>query len=795
MSSQDVAQRPDETWNLLAPDGPETEPDVCPSADDLIVYLALKAAEFQLPPRLRRPSELSPALRGELDRTFGTDRRACEAVSELLLELHQPEAIALHCQRSPIGKKLPAALYVHSSAIGRLPPLLRVYERLARKALDPVPPLTLIKIHGDRPVISYLFYPDFDADPHPALAASIQVRVPTGQVNSSNYAESDNPPILHRKETFVAPDYPNYETFARLTRSEEALGLLGRNAAESTRLYRTIGTRRGWQELLAKRGLEIRDHSVVHRSQIDPAASGTPPPRIDRHRAAIVRKTLSRPVRRALEMELFRENTTFFDYGCGYGGDIRQIEERGYQSAGWDPYYSPDTPKIPSEIVNLGYIINVIECQVERREALIKAWELTGRLLIVAAQILIDDSDRGIMAYGDGIITSRNTFQKYYQQEELKTYIDQVLNVDSIPVDLGIYFVFRDAAEAENFRASRFRSRLSSPRICLSVRRFEDYQELLQPLMAFVGDRGRLPVGEELPEAPEIEAELGSIKRAFKVVLQATDPDEWERVAERRREDLLVYLALSHFGKRPRLSQFSEPVKNDIKGLFGTYKRACTLADVMLFSAGNPEIIAECCYTSPVGQRRKKSLWVHVGALDKLDPLLRVYEGCANRTIGRLEGATIVQFHIKTPKITYLFYPDFDADPHPALGTRMAIDLRDLHVSYRSYGGDNPPILHRKEAFVTPDYPNYQKFANLTRQEENWGLLDDPAAIQTRRDWLKCLEEHCAQIRGHRVYWRSDADPYRVKLIRSARRARRKSSRSDPNLTEAETGEVAPTRE
>jgi DNA phosphorothioation-associated putative methyltransferase len=186
---------------------------------------------------------------------------------------------------------------------------------------------------------------------------------------------------------------------------------------------------------------------------------------------------------------------------------------------------------------------------------------------------------------------------------------------------------------------------------------------------------------------------------------------------------------------------------------------------------------------------------VHVSALDKLDPLLRVYEGCANRTIGRLEGATIVQFHIKSPKITYLFYPDFDADPHPALGTRMAIDLRDLHVSYRSYEGNNPPILHRKEAFVTPDYPQYQKFANLTAQEENWGLLDDPAAIQTRRDWLKCLEEHCAEIRGHRVYWRSDADPYRVKLIRSARRARRKSSRSDPNLTEAETGEVMSTRE
>ena len=75
-------------------------------------------------------------------------------------------------------------------------------------------------------------------------------------------------------------------------------------------------------------------------------------------------------------------------------------------------------------------------------------------MLIVAAQVLIDDRTRGVIAYGDGIITSRNTFQKYYEQEELKAYIDQVLGVDAIPVALGIYFVFRDESQAEAFRAS-----------------------------------------------------------------------------------------------------------------------------------------------------------------------------------------------------------------------------------------------------------------------------------------------------------------------------------------------------
>jgi hypothetical protein len=130
---------------------------------------------------------------------------------------------------------------------------------------------------------------------------------------------------------------------------------------------------------------------------------------------------------------------------------------------------------------------------------------------------LIDSRQQGQIAYGDGVITSRNTFQKYYEQEELKIYIDQVLSVDAIPVALGIYFVFRDAAEGEGFRASRFRSHLSTPRVRSQVKRFEDYAEMLAPLMAFVSDRGRLPVKGELAEESAIKEEFHSFNRAWRV--------------------------------------------------------------------------------------------------------------------------------------------------------------------------------------------------------------------------------------------------------------------------------------
>ena len=416
----------------------------------------------------------------------------------------------------------------------------------------------------------------------------------------------------------------------------------------------------------------------------------------------------------------------------------------------------------------------MVECQKERRETLLAAWQLTQKVLIVAAQVLIAQGNSQI-AYGDGIITSRNTFQKYYDQEELKIYIDQVLDVDAVPVALGIYFVFRDEAQAQSFRASRFRSRVSIPRVQITNKRFKDYKELLSPLMAFYTERGRLPTADELPEELGLKAEFGSLKRAFQTVLQATNPQEWDSITDRRRQDLLVYLALTHFGRRPRRQDLAPLVQNDIKALFGNYQQACISAYLMLMILGNLEAIEERCQSSPVGQKRPNSLWVHVSAIEALDPLLRLYEGCASRTIGRPQDANVIKFHFQKPKISYLFYPDFEIDPHPALQTTMQIDLRDLHVYYRDHdSADNPLLLHQKNLLVMSDYTYYEKFAKLTQQEKDWGLLDDLGKIRDRRGWNNCLKENCAELKGHRVVWKKGVNPYQIKLIRSKIRAQKK---------------------
>jgi DNA phosphorothioation-associated putative methyltransferase len=287
--------------------------------------------------------------------------------------------------------------------------------------------------------------------------------------------------------------------------------------------------------------------------------------------------------------------------------------------------------------------------------------------------------------------------------------------------------------------------------------------------MEFACDRGRLPAPGELPEERAILSEFNSYRRAFQVITKITHPEEWEAIRQKRRRDLITYIAVSNFGRRHSLSYYSPEVRNDIKFLFPSYKKACEIAESLIFVLTDLSEIVNCCRESPVGLMMGKGFYIHISALNALAPLLRIYEGIVSRTFGRLDEATVIKFHTKSHKISYLYYPNFDISPHPALYSGMKIDLRDLRVTYYDYEPQrDPPILHSKERLVTTEYPHYEKFAKLTRQEKAWGLLDDTEAIITRKAFGKMLEANCAEIRNHCLSWRKDADPEQVKLVKAA---------------------------
>ncbi len=381
-----------------------------------------------------------------------------------------------------------------------------------------------------------------------------------------------------------------------------------------------------------------------------------------------------------------------------------------------------------------------------------EAWDLAKGLLVVSARLTHDQPDSPGSSFGDGFVTRLGTFQKFYEQHELREWIDAVLATQSVAASPGVFYVFRDPTARERFLQSRYRRRAAAPRQSVRDKLFEEHRPLLEPLMAFLDERGRLPAAGEIAEVPGIVEALGSLKVAFQVVKHATGEERWTAVRKGRMKDLLVYLALSRFGGRPRYSQLPEETRPDIRALFSTYNRACAYSDELLFMAGKMPEVDSICRQSKIGKLTSDALYIHRSALEELHPLLRVYEGCARVLVGDVEGANIIKLRRDEPRVTYLRYPTFDKDAHPALHSAEHVNLRTLDVEHLSYEDPaNPPILHRKETFVADSYPHRDMFARLTKQEEQRGLYTETQTIGTASGWRDALLRNGVTIRGHRL--------------------------------------------
>jgi len=101
--------------------------------------------------------------------------------------------------------------------------------------------------------------------------------------------------------------------------------------------------------------------------------------------------------------------------------------------------------------------------------------------------------------------------------------------------------------------------------------------------------------------------------------------------------------------------------------------------------------------------------------------------------------------------VSFLDYEDFDGNPHPPLLRSLRVFLPRASFGIRDYrGSDNPPILHRKDAFVGAHYPLFAKFRQLTEQEEALGLLSQPD-IGFSASWQSILDARGLTIVDHQV--------------------------------------------
>lgn len=453
-------------------------------------------------------------------------------------------------EKVSFGKRLPGALYVTRDEASDFGPKLNQLLAQLATVFEVGPEFNLIKFRTDELKVSFLCYPDFMDDPHPALRHAVTIDLTSGKERHTDYADNLNPPILHRKESFLTPQDPRRAAFAALTKDEEVAGLYERTA--------TIGFKLNWERLLREKGLIIVGHELRSLGSSPPQPNpllggggeenGVPDKGavvVDRHKTALTRYDLSKPVKSLLEYGMLKSSATFFDYGCGQGSDVRGLQSLGHNADGWDPVHRPEGHKREADIVNFGYVLNVIEDPAERLEALVDAFHHAKRLLVVAGLIKETVDTATARQYGDGVLTRANTFQKFFDQQELQQYIEDALGVTALPVALGVFYVFREPAELQDFISARTRRVFDWTQISARLglggpqtlwkNLYEEHKELLREFGKLTLELGRIPEPSEYERLAEISERLGSPKRALRAYVQGGGAEgaDWEHVRVR----------------------------------------------------------------------------------------------------------------------------------------------------------------------------------------------------------------------------------------------------------------------
>lgn len=477
---------------------------------------------------------------------------------------------------------------------------------------------------------------------------------------------------------------------------------------------------------------------------------------IERHKAAIHRTCMSRPLRLALEADLVPSGAAFLDYGCGHGDDVGFLQGLGFAASGWDPYHRPGGSLNESDACYLGFVLNVIERPDERLETLRRAWALTREVLIIGALVTVDARGLGsALPFGDGVVTRIGTFQKYFDQRELENLLRQTLDAEPVALGMGAFAIFRDPTRATKYLAARVVRRAEPLSAAAIEALLAERRELLQPLVQFFLDRGRWPDDEEAAPFRDITRGFSGIKRVT-TTLEASASTLGIDFAARRasvQDDLAVVLAIARY-RSPRVTPpLDAALRKEVVRHFGTLGGAVKVGDELLRSLGQEGVLRRAAGKARVGKRMPEALYLHHSAVGLLPKELRAYEELARAFVGGTESANIVKLHLDRPCVSYLSYPDFDSDPHPALKRTLVVDMQTFRVWSQDFEHmKNPPILHRKEHFVPEGYPQRERFHRLTEQEERFDLYDgSTGSIGNRDQWDNRLRVAGVRISGHRV--------------------------------------------
>ena len=152
-------------------------------------------------------------------------------------------------------------------------------------------------------------------------------------------------------------------------------------------------------------------------------------------------------------------------------------------------------------------------------------------------------------------------------------------------------------------------------------------------------------------------------------------------------------------------------------------------------------MIDAACGRAAVGRLTSNALYLHRSAVGTLEPVLRVFEGCARAYLGDVDDANVVKLHRFSGKVSYLAVPKFDELPHPPVRRTIKLSLRNLCLQCIDHTvNKNPLLLDQKERMVEADHPWRARFARFTIQEAQHGLLEELDDLLPALEWHQRLK-------------------------------------------------------
>ena len=325
--------------------------------------------------------------------------------------------------------------------------------------------------------------------------------------------------------------------------------------------------------------------------------------------------------------------------------------------------------------------------------------------------------------FQDGVLTSRNTFQKYFSQNELREFLRHVVDEEPVAVGLGVFFIFKNKETEQSFLEQRYRhrgvsrltSRIPKPTQAEKQRSFyEQHQAVLDALWACWLDLARPPMESEFSESGQIVEIFTTWKRGLNFLQRYHGDAALKLQFDTRQDDLRVYFAMRLFEQKRIYRKLPYALRRDMKAFFNTYKTAQQAGKHLLFSVGNHEnIYAACKRAAEDGYGYlddKAALTFHTSLVSYLPPVLRVYIACATQLYGDITAVDLVKIHALTGKLSLMIYDDFEDQALPRMVERIKIRLFDQKLEFYSYGDEfTPPYLYLKSRYINKDFPHYEK--------------------------------------------------------------------------------------